>query len=123
MLEFIKEGLDGGAATSTAAPAAAKASKEDDKKLRKLEDENERLRAEYEKLKAAIPFDSLEVLKTFKVSEAKGRGRSEGESQSEPNSKGQSKGKGDGKGSGKESSEARTAEEGEVRRSKRGGRK
>merc|ERR1712139_680225 len=79
MLQFIKEGLDGASATSLAQPASA--TKGDEKKLVKLEEENDRLRAEYDRLKQGIPFDAIDVLKTFKLPEAdgkKGKGKEKG---------------------------------------------
>merc|ERR1719454_2755338 len=50
MLEYMQEGLDGGSAAQPAKP-----SKGDEKKLQKLQEENERLRAEYESLKGILP--------------------------------------------------------------------
>lgn len=106
MMTFIKEGIDAGPASSwegffpppppPAAAPASQSSKADEKRLHKLEAENDKLRAEYEKLKASMPFEAIEVIKTWKLPDAK------------PKAEAKDKGKGsDGKGSEDKGSSAK----------------
>lgn len=109
MLEFMKEGLDGG----SAAPAP-KPSKADDKKLQKLQEENERLRAEYESLKGVLP--SVDVIKNFKLSAkpSDGKGKSKGKDNEE-----KGKGKGKGKDEADEEEEPKEEKKGRKRNKRR----
>mmetsp|Transcript_47090 Transcript_47090/g.74337 ORF Transcript_47090/g.74337 Transcript_47090/m.74337 type:complete len:232 (-) Transcript_47090:112-807(-) len=122
MLEYIQEALDGGANI----PAPAKPSKVDDKRLQKLEDENERLRAEYERLKSVtLAVDALKSLKLPEVqvdtkgkSKGKGKSKSKGDEEAEV-TKGKGKSKGKGAPEDEEEEEGEEPEEGKKKKKRK----
>jgi len=108
MLSWVKEAIDDGSgAAAAAAPreAAAGPSKGDEKKLKKLEDENKKLKDELAKLMGVC--SAVEVLKAFKPeAAAEGKGKSKGKG------KDKDKGKGKGKGKNKDAEEEEAEAEG-----------
>lgn len=109
MLLWVKEAIDdgnGGSPPPAAPPKeVAVSTKAEEKKLKKLEEENRKLKDELEKLTALA--GAVEVLKTFKPVSAVG------------GSKGKAKGKGKGKNAESKAPEDSAAEEGTTEEKKK----